>query len=132
MIKKYVKLLPLAALLVTFSAQADVELKDNSEIVGKWKMYAESVKIDSVDGKGRKAVDVVWEFKPDGTLQTTASDKQGRISELKIAIKYFVENGEIKKQVSPGREKYESCKVVEKTASDMILNCTYFFYLKKI
>jgi hypothetical protein len=52
---------------------------------------------------------------------------------MKIAIKYSVENGEIKKQTTPGREKYESCKVVEKEGSKMILKCTYlYFFLTKI
>ncbi len=132
MIKKVLTLLPVAAMFFSLSAQADVTLKDNSEIVGKWKMYAEGVKVDSVDGKGRKEVQVEWEFMPDGTLKTAASDKQGRISDLKIPIKYSVEDGVIKKQKSPGQEKYETCKVVEKTATDMILNCTYFFFFKKI
>ncbi len=132
MLKRIFTLSALAAILFASTAQADVQLKDSSDIIGKWKMYAEGVKLDSVDGKGRKEVQVEWEFKPDGVLQTTASDKQGRISELKIAIKYSVENGVIKKQVSPGREKYENCSVVEKTPTDMILNCTYFFFFKKI
>ena len=44
--KKYVKILPLAALFFAFSANADVELKDNSEILGKWKVYAEAQKLE--------------------------------------------------------------------------------------
>jgi hypothetical protein len=72
-----------------------------------------------------------WEFKEDGILMTTASDVAGRISELKIPLKYSIENGEIKKQSSPGREKYESCKVIEKDGPNMILKCTYFFFLTK-
>ena len=48
--------------------------------------------------------------------------------EMKIAIKYSVENGEIKKQTKPGQEKYESCKVVEKDGSKMILKCPFLYY----
>lgn len=129
MIKKYVKILPLAAVLFAISAHAEVALKDNSEILGRWNLYAEAAKLDGE----KKAVKVEWEFKEDGALLTTATDSVGRTNEMKIAIKYFVENGEIKKQSSPGREKYESCKVVEKDGSKMVLKCAYlFFFLTKI
>lgn len=124
-----VKILSLAAFFMTFSANAEVALKDNSEILGKWNLYAESPKLDGE----KKNVTVEWDFKADGVLQTTATDSVGRTKEMKIAIKYTVENGEIKKQTVPGREKYESCKVVEKEGSKMILKCTYlYFFLTKI
>ena len=124
-----VKILSLAALFIAFSANAEVALKDSSEILGKWNLYAEAAKLDGE----QKAVKVEWDFLGDGTLQTTATDSVGRTKEMKIAIKYLVENGEIKKQVSPGRDKYESCKVVEKEGSKMILKCTYlYFFLTKI
>jgi hypothetical protein len=124
MIKKYIKILPFAALLVAFSVHADVALKDNSEILGKWNLTAEATKLDGE----KKAVKVEWNFLADGTLQTTATDSVGRTKEMKIAIKYAVENGEIKKQTKPGQEKYESCKVVEKEGSEMILKCPFLFY----
>ncbi|MGR9000274.1 MAG: hypothetical protein ACU88J_14690 [Gammaproteobacteria bacterium] len=127
--KIYVKILPLAALFFTFSANAEVALKDNSEILGRWNLYAEATKLDGE----QKPVTIEWEFKKDGVLQTTATDPRGRTKEMKIAIKYSVENGEIKKQTTPGREKYESCKVVEKDSSKMTLKCTYlYFFLKRI
>lgn len=127
--KRYVKILPLAALLLAFSANAEVALKDNSEILGKWKLYAEAAKLDGE----QKAVTVEWDFRADGVLQTTATDSVGRTKEMKIAIKYSVENGDIKKQTTPGRDKYESCNVVEKEGSKMILKCTYlYFFLTKI
>jgi hypothetical protein len=127
--KRYVKILPLAVFFFAFSANAEVALKDNSEILGKWNLYAESPKLDGE----KKNVTVEWDFKADGVLQTTATDSVGRTKEMKIAIKYTVENGEIKKQTVPGREKYESCKVVEKEGSKMILKCTYlYFFLTKI
>ncbi|MDD5320460.1 MAG: hypothetical protein PHD43_07580 [Methylococcales bacterium] len=127
--KRYVKILPLAALFFAFSANAEVTLKDDSEILGKWNLYAEAAKLDGE----KKAVTVEWDFQKDGVLQTTATDSGGRTKEMKIAIKYAVENGAIKKQTTPGREKYESCKVVEKDGSNMILKCTYlYFFLKKI
>ncbi|MGZ5471337.1 MAG: hypothetical protein ACXW1W_03380 [Methylococcaceae bacterium] len=129
MIKKHVKIFLLFATTFAFQANADIALKDNSELIGKWNLYAEAAKIDGE----KKAVKVEWEFEKDGTLQTTSTDSVGRTKEMKIAIKYFIENGEIKKQTTPGREKYESCKVVEKHDSKMVLKCTYlFFFLTKI
>lgn len=124
-----VKILSLLALLVAFSANAEVTLKDNSEILGKWNLYAEAAKLDGE----QKSVKVEWDFKEDGALLTTATDSVGRTKEMKIAIKYFVENGEIKKQTKPGGEKYESCKVVEKKGSNMTLKCAFlYFFLTKI
>jgi len=122
--KKYVKILPLAVLFFAFSANAQVELKDNSEILGKWKLYAEATKIDGE----QKAVTIEWDFKDNGILKQTATDSVGRTKEMKIDIKYAIENGDIKKQTKPGQEKYESCSVVEKEGSKMILKCPFLYY----
>jgi hypothetical protein len=122
--KRYVKILPLAAFFFVFSVNAEVVLKDNSEILGKWKLYAEAAKLDGE----QKAVTIEWEFKEDGVLQQTATDSVGRTGEMKIAIKYVVEDGAIKKQKSPGQEKYESCKVVEKEGAKMTLKCPFLYY----
>ncbi|MGR9014548.1 MAG: hypothetical protein ACU83U_12965 [Gammaproteobacteria bacterium] len=122
-----VKILPLVAIFFTLSANADVQLKDNSEILGKWNLHDEAV---TLNGQ-KKAITQEWDFRADGILMSTASDVAGRISTLKIPIKYSVENGEIKKQVAPGREKYESCKVIEKEGSNMIIKCAYYFFLTK-
>jgi len=128
MMKKSVKILPFAAIFFALSAQADVALKDKSEILGKWDLYAEAAKLDGE----KKALKVVWDFQEDGTLQTTATDSVGRTSEFKAALKYSVADGVIKKQATPGREKYESCKVIEKDGPKMVLKCTYlYFFLTK-
>ena len=121
--KNCMKFLPLIALCFVSSVNADVSLKDNSEIVGKWTLTAESLKIDGE----KKSVTSAWEFKNDGTLISIATDSLGCTKEMTVAVKYLVEDGLIKKQVSPGREKYESCSVVQKEASDMILRCTNLF-----
>ena len=122
-------MLSAAMIFFAVSVNADVVLKDNTEILGKWNLYAEATKIDGE----KKAVKVEWLFEKDGTLQTTSTDSVGRTKEMKIAIKYFVENGDIKKQTTPGREKYESCNVVEKDGANMTLKCMYlFFFLTKI
>ena len=59
-----VKILPLVAIFFTLSANADVELKDNSEILGKWNLYAEAIKLDgekkAVDSNGNlKRMDLI-------------------------------------------------------------------------
>ncbi|MCX7106660.1 MAG: hypothetical protein NTV66_03665 [Methylococcales bacterium] len=122
--KKYVKILPLAAFFFAFSANADVELKNNTEILGKWKLYAEATKLDGE----QKNVTIEWDFKDNGVLKQTATDSVGRTKEMKIDIKYALENGDIKKQTKPGQEKYESCSVVEKEGSKMILKCSFLYY----
>ncbi|MDD5229008.1 MAG: hypothetical protein PHN45_05535 [Methylococcales bacterium] len=122
-IVNYVKCLPLVAVLFTPLAHADVELKDNSELLGKWSLTAEALKIDGE----KKSVVSTWEFKNDGTLISVATDSLGRTKEMTVAVKYTVEEGLLKKQVSPGRDKYESCAVVQKEGSSMILRCTNLF-----
>jgi hypothetical protein len=124
MIKKYLEILLLSASFFALTASADVVLKDESEILGKWKVTAEAAKLD---GEKKKVI-VEWEFAPGGVLKTISTDSNGRTNEMHISIQYKVEDGVIKKQVSPGREKFENCKVVEKNGSDMILKCPFLFY----
>ncbi|MGR9051673.1 MAG: hypothetical protein ACU84J_03410 [Gammaproteobacteria bacterium] len=118
----------LAAVFLTSTVHAEVALKDDSEIMGSWNLYAEAPRLDSE----KKEVNVQWNFKPNGVLHTKSIDSFGRTKTFEVTLKYAVEDGAIKKQTTPGREKYESCKVVEKTATDMILKCTYlYFFLNK-
>jgi len=127
--KRYLGILPIVAIFFALSAHADVVLKDESEILGKWKVTAEAAKLDGE----KKAVIVEWDFKNGGVLETIATDAGGRTNEMHIPIRYSVEDGLIKKQVSPGREKFENCKVVEKNGSEMILKCQFlYFFLTKI
>jgi len=115
-------------LFVQGQSMADVALKDVSEILGKWKLYAEAAKLDGE----KKQLTVEWDFQNDGVLQTTATDSVGRTGEFKTALKYSVVDGVIKRQSTPGRDKYESCSVVEKQGNEMILKCTYlYFFLTK-
>ena len=122
-IKNYTKCLPLIAVFFACSAHADVVLTDNSELLGKWALTAEAIKLDGE----KKTVSSTWEFKNDGTLISIATDSLGRTKEMTVAVKYTVEDGLIKKQVSPGRDKYESCSVVQKEGSNMIVRCTNLF-----
>ncbi|MBU2569565.1 MAG: hypothetical protein KJ725_05900 [Gammaproteobacteria bacterium] len=116
------------AVLLAFAANAEVLLKDQSEILGKWNLYAEAAKLEGE----KKDLSIEWDFKSDGVLNTKSIDTFGRTKTFEVALKYSVEDGMIRKQSTPGREKYESCKVIEKSDSDMILKCTYlFFFLTK-
>lgn len=127
--KKIIKMLSLATLFLAFSANAEVTLKDNSDILGKWQLYAEAIKLDGE----QKKVQIEWNFQADGTLMTVSTDSVGRTGEMTIPVKYSVENGLIKKQTSPGREKYDECHVIEKDDSKMTLKCSgMFFFLKKL
>jgi len=125
--KTIMTLLSLFAALVTFSAQADIKLQDNSKILGKWQVTAEALGLE----KERKKLQVTWEFQSNGTLMTVSEDI--RTNEMDIPIKYSVENGVIKKQATPGREKYEDCAVIEMDDKNMTLKCKflYFFLTRK-
>lgn len=118
-----VKNVSLAAFLFASQAHADVMLKDNSEILGHWVVNAESLKIDGE----KKLIKSAWNFKNDGTLTAVSTDSLGRTSEMTVVVKYSIEDGVIKKQLSPGREKYETCAVVQKEGTDMVLKCTNLF-----
>lgn len=118
-----VKNVSLAALLFTSTAYADVALKDSSEIVGHWVVSAESLKLDGE----KKLIKSSWDFKNDGTLTAVSTDSLGRTKEMTVVVKYTVEDGLIKKQLSPVREKYESCSVAQREGSDMVLKCTNLF-----
>lgn len=127
--KKIVKTLSLATIFLAFSVNAEIKLKDNSEILGKWNLYAEAIRLDGE----KKTVKTNWDFQADGTLLTISTDSVGRTGEMTIPIKYSVENGDIKKQAAPGREKYDICNVIEKDDSKMTLKCSgMFFFLKKL
>jgi hypothetical protein len=127
--KTITTLLSLFVVMAAGVAQADVTLQDNSKILGKWKVTAESMGLD----KEKKALNVTWDFQNNGTLMTIGEDTLGRTAQMDIPIKYSVENGVIKKQVTPGREKYEDCSVLEMEGSNMILKCKglFFFMTRK-
>lgn len=128
MIKKTRILAIWPAVLLAFAANAEVLLKDQSEIAGKWNLYAEAAKLEGE----KKDLSVEWDFTDGGILNTKSIDTYGRTKTFEVALKYSVEDGLIKKQATPGREKYETCKVIEKSDSDMILKCTYlYFFLTK-
>ncbi|OAI22477.1 MULTISPECIES: hypothetical protein [Methylomonas] len=115
--------LSLFGALISTAADADVQLQDNSKLIGKWQVTAEALALD----RERKPLQVTWEFQKDGTLITTGEDARSGIGEMTIPIKYSIENGVIKKQITPGREKYEDCSVVELDGKDMTLKCKFLY-----
>ncbi len=121
--KTITTLLSLFVVLVAFSAQAEVKLEDNSKILGKWQVTHEALALD----REKKPLKVTWEFQKDGTLVTTGEDARSGIGEMNISIKYSVADGVIKKQLTPGREKYEDCSVLELDAKNMTLKCKFLY-----
>ncbi len=115
--------LSLFAALAAFSANADIKLQDNSKILGKWQVTHEALALD----REKKPLQVTWEFQKDGTLITTGEDARSGIGEMNIPIKYSVADGVIKKQITPGREKYEDCAVVEMEGNGMVLKCKFLY-----
>lgn len=121
--KTITTLLSLFAALAAFSANAEIKLQDNSKLLGKWQVTHEALALD----REKKPLQVTWEFQKDGTLLTTGEDARSGIGEMSIPIKYSVADGVIKKQLTPGREKYEDCAVVEMEGNDMVLKCKFLY-----
>lgn len=118
----------LSVLIFSFQglAKAEVKLDSAAEIIGVWKVDAEAAKYDGE----KKALNVVWEFKEGGILNTVSKDP--RTSSFTVPLTYSVEDGMIRKQSVPGRQKFESCTVLRKTPESMDIKCTYlYFFLTK-
>lgn len=116
-------LLSLLTALASSASHADVKLQDNSKILGKWQVTSEALALD----REKKPLHVTWDFQKDGTLMTTGEDARSGIGEVNIPIKYSVADGIIRKQITPGREKYEDCSVVEMSGNEMVLKCKFLF-----
>lgn len=116
------------ALLFSVAASAEVKLEDDSQILGKWNLYAEAIALH----KEKVELFSVWEFKKGGVLHTKSNDRFGRTKTLVIDLKYAVEDGVIKKQKTPGRSKMEDCKVIKLEDGEMTLKCTFvYLFLKR-
>ncbi len=117
----------MTACLMVFSVFAEYPLKDNSEIIGVWKMEAESPALDGV----KRKLEAEWEFKQDGTFIGRSKDFRAS-GALTSKLNYAVEDGKIIKQLRPGSSKNEACTVIEKEGMKMILKCrTLYFFLTK-
>lgn len=144
--KKIITSLILATAFIALPAQAKektIELTDNATLLHKWKLFAESPSLR----KAGTEVNISWEFKPDGTLLTQATDSRARTGAMTIKVKYHIEDGAIQKQFKPGSDKYETCTVVDPQGEylkiqkrsgeklkikiedkHMILHCKYLYY----
>lgn len=122
----------LALLLLTssFAVHADVDLTE-ADILGSWKIDAESLHSDARDAK---KLETVWTFKNDGTMEGVSSDSQAhaRVGEFRATLNYHIENGKMIKQAAPGRSRNETCVAIEKDGPKMVLKCSsvYFFMTK--
>ena len=108
------------------TVSAEYALENNSEILGLWTVDAESPKLNGF----KRALNQEWEFKQNGEIVSTSIDTRAN-SSISVTLKYWVENGKIRKETRPG--KTEICTVVEKEGPGMILYCRnlYFFLTKK-
>jgi hypothetical protein len=122
----------IALLLASFTATADVPLT-RADLMGSWQIDKESM---HVDGNNAKAINTVWTFREDGTMEGVSdetSDSHARINQLRAVLNYSVDNGKLVKQAAPGRSKMETCTAIEKVDAKMVLKCqsVYFFMTKK-
>jgi hypothetical protein len=120
----------LLGLLVTGSttAWADVFLKDNSEIVGTWRLESVAPGLE----KPRIAENRTWEFKADGVIVTSGFNRHFG-TEDRHEWKYEIVNGRIVSD-NPGRPgKPIEYVVYEKTADSMTLKggIEGFYFFKK-
>ncbi len=125
--KKTIQLLLLAGVFITASANAKektIPLEDNSKILGKWNLNYEAAALH----KEKKKVNITWTFKKGGVLNTAATDTRSRTGAMSIDVKYSIEDGAIRKQSAPGREKYEMCRAVKLEDKSMTLHCKYLYF----
>lgn len=116
------------ALLFSVAVNAEVKLENESEILGKWNLYAEAIALH----KEKVELFATWEFRKQGVLHTVSNDRYGRTKNLVIDLKYAVEDGVIKKQKTPGRSKMEDCRVIKLEEGKMTLKCTFvYLFLKR-
>jgi hypothetical protein len=128
--KTFLKLLPLALLLATFNVSAKskvILLDDNTEILGKWTVFAETAALHKIDNKKLKNK---WIFHKNGTLSSFGFDSRLN-GFVEVKVDYEIVDGFIRKQVQPSSSKMETCKVVKLKDDLMTLKCKYLYYLLK-
>lgn len=111
------------------SAHAEIVLKDASELIGSWNLNHTSPKID---GKKRPSAQA-WEFRGDGTLVSTASDKRAKGS-FTVSVPYEITDGKILTGVAGRPGKKVSYTLIEKNDHEMILKGGadgFLFFTKK-
>jgi len=128
---QFIKFSAFALLLLTFTANADVQLTQ-ADLIGSWQIDKESV---DREGTKSRSLNTIWTFREDGTMEgkSQESDAHARIDQLRAVLNYSVEDGKLVKQAAPGRSRMETCAAIEKVNDKMILKCpsNYFFMTKK-
>lgn len=113
---------------VSNAALAEIYLKNNSEIVGRWLLESVASSLTT----HRTDENRIWEFKPDGILLSTGYNRVLKVDDT-LSFGYKVENGKII-MTDPGRPtKPQTYEVYEKTGDAMILKggSEGFYFLKK-
>ena len=111
------------------SAHAEIALKDASELIGSWKLNDTSPKLD---GKKRPSSQE-WEFRSDGTLVSTASDKRAK-GTFTVSVPFEIKDGKIVTGVAGRPGKTLSYTLIEKKDNEMILKGGpdgFLFFTKK-
>ena len=116
------RFITLLLLSLSLPVVADVKLKSAADILGVWHVDAEATKYDGI----KKALRVTWEFAHNGVLKTASKDN--RVGDFEVQLEYAVEDGMLKKQSVPGRQKFEYCAVIRKDATSMDIKCSYLFF----
>ncbi len=98
------------------SAQAEIVLTDASELIGSWKLNHTSPKLD---GKKRPSSQE-WEFRSDGTLVSTASDKRTK-GTFTVSVPFEITDGKIVTGVAGRPGKKVSYTLIKKRDHEMIL-----------
>ncbi|WP_125468947.1 lipocalin family protein [Methylomagnum ishizawai] len=109
-------------------AQADIPLKNGSEIAGVWKLVSVAAALD----KPRTEENRTWEFRADGTIITSGYNRHFK-TEDRHEWKYKIVNGKISAD-DPGRPgKTIDYAVYEMKGNEMILKggIEGFYFFKK-
>lgn len=127
---KFARALSVAMLSATFaaSAWADVALKDNSEIVGKWLLEAVAPGLTKPKIEEQR----IWEFRANGVAFTSGFNRHLKQDDTR-EFKYEIVGGKIVAD-DPGRPgKLLEYAVYEKTGDRMILKggIEGFYFFKK-
>lgn len=119
----------LTAVFASLSAWAEVPLKDNSEIIGKWVLESVAAGIN----KPKIEENRIWEFRADGVLVTSGYNRHLKRDDTQ-QFKYTVESGKVKVEDAGRPGKTQDYAVYEKTGDVMILKGgiegAYFFKKK--
>lgn len=101
----------------SFSATAEEQFKDASELVGTWALTGTAKSRDSE----KRPSNNIWEFRSDGVVVTSGYDKRLPGGDFEVSSPFKVEKG-ILMTAYPGRPgKFIEYTLIEKDQDSMIL-----------